>query len=65
MGILKDETDLYIIECDNCGDEEGTFESFEDALDFKRDRVYGWRSRRCNGDWEDLCPDCAEEEGLL
>ena len=43
--------------CDATADEQ--FDSFEDAVAFKRDRSNGWRSRNVDGVWEDLCPDCA------
>jgi len=50
---------IYTLECDVCGNEaEEDFDSFEEALAFKRDKINGWRSRHTEGNWQDVCPDC-------
>ena len=48
----------YSLECDVCGEEVTGFDSFEDALHFKKDPVNAWTSRRVDGDWYDRCPAC-------
>ena len=49
----------YTLVCDICGasvDEE--YESFQGAEDARKD--LGWKSRKIDGDWADICPDCIE-----
>jgi len=46
----------YVLVCDHCGDEAGDFDTFEDAVDGKRD--YGFHSTKASGFWEDVCEDC-------
>jgi hypothetical protein len=56
--ILK-EYGKYTLICDICG--AGThdeFDSFQDAIDAKEDN--GWKSKRVEGEWMDICPDCIE-----
>lgn len=52
---------FYVIECDECGEESEGFDDFYDAVEWKKDRSNGWRSRKVDGDWQDLCPECAEK----
>ena len=35
-------------------------DEFNDAVDYKKSN--GWRSRKVDGEWVDLCPDCQREE---
>jgi hypothetical protein len=49
----------YMLECDVCGeaaDEE--FDEFFDAVEWKKDYGNGWISKRVQGEWEDVCPNC-------
>ena len=62
MSITRAFEDCFELECDRCGVSE-EFCSFDEALDFKRDRSNGWRSTNETGEWEDLCPDCVEGRG--
>jgi Fe2+ or Zn2+ uptake regulation protein len=51
----------YTLTCDNCGYEhDDEFDDFDDAVAAKRED--GWKSRKVNGEWEDWCPDCVENE---
>ena len=46
--------------CDLCGTRlPGEF-SFMDAVEAKKDA--GWKSRKIDGEWEDVCTDCQFEE---
>ena len=55
--------DFFSLYCDICGEEaEEQFDEFEEAVDYKK--ANGWKSRKRNGEWEDICPDCADELGL-
>lgn len=48
---------VYELECDVCGESpDETFDDFEDAVNFKREQ--GWKSRKIDGEWCDLCPGC-------
>ena len=52
----------YILYCDGCGKgEEGPFDSFDEAREWKRDagRDEGWTSAKTDGgEWQDRCPSC-------
>ncbi len=49
----------FILICDNCGEEfDELFDDFYDAVEAKK--YYGWKSKRINGEWEDVCPECQE-----
>lgn len=50
---------LYTLICDICDHEAKPFFSFQDAVDYKKDN--GWRSKKFNGEWHDICPECQEE----
>lgn len=51
----------YTLECDICGAEaEETFDSFMDAVEWKKDKSNGWTSKKRDGEWMDVCPDCRE-----
>jgi hypothetical protein len=50
---------IYTLECDICGNEAGgDFDSFYEAVEWKKDRGNGWISRNTDTGWEDVCPDC-------
>lgn len=49
----------YELICDRCempADE--TFETFIEAVSFKKDPDNNWISRKTEGVWEDVCQDC-------
>ena len=51
----------YTVVCDNCGEEiPDGFSGFDEAVEAKKDE--GWKSRKVNGQWEDWCYDCLEDE---
>lgn len=53
--------EFYYLICDVCGEEApASFHEFREAVRYKK--AEGWRSRRRDGEWEDVCPDCQEEE---
>ena len=69
--INKEDYDAFSLTCDHCEEEaEETFETFEEAVQFKKDN--GWRSVKnvFENTWSDLCPDCqspsilAEHKGI-
>ena len=50
---------FYYLICDVCGEEApASFCEFQEAVRYKK--AEGWRSRRRDGEWEDVCPDCQE-----
>lgn len=50
----------YTRSCDICGEViPETFPDFYDAVQFKKDN--GWKSRKINGEWHDVCPECLKE----
>lgn len=52
---------LFFLTCDVCqGEADETFFEFSEAVQYKKDN--GWQSRKRNGEWEDVCPDCQDEE---
>jgi hypothetical protein len=49
----------YTLICDICGvGTDQDFDSFQDAIDARDD--IGWKSKRVDGEWLDICPDCIE-----
>ena len=52
---------MYTLTCDICGDEyPETFCDFYDAVEAKKEN--GWKSRKTDGEWVDVCDACLEEE---
>ncbi len=52
----------YSAVCDRCGNRLPGEETFMDAVRSKKRN--GWKSRKLDaGEWEDICPDCQDEEG--
>ena len=58
--IEKDFLGDYVLSCDCCG-EEVMQDSFEECVEYKKDKSNGWISRKVNGSWEDICPECKGE----
>lgn len=54
--------DGFMPTCDICGNELPPEDTFQDAVDAKKEA--GWKSRKANGEWEDVCDDCLGEEGI-
>ena len=49
----------YSLLCDECGEEaDEAFESFSEAVEFRKNKENGWHSVKYEDEWEDLCPDC-------
>lgn len=46
----------YVLVCDECGREVKYFNTFDEAVEYKRDNR--WKSRKEDGEWVTLCPDC-------
>jgi hypothetical protein len=57
--IEGDKDDGFVLLCDNCGEEADVlFESFQEAVDYKKDSDNGWRTiKDKNGAWCELCPE--------
>lgn len=55
----------YVLTCDYCEDDvEEYFDSFMDAVHFKKDNE--WKSVKTrNGAWKELCPECAGDAAIL
>ena len=50
--------DMYRLVCDVCGeDAPSAFWEFDAAAKYKRDN--GWKLQQHEGEWEDVCPECA------
>jgi hypothetical protein len=62
--IEKADKDAFVLFCDHCGDScDEVFETFQDAVDYKKDADNGWRIiKDKNGDWCELCPACNTPE---
>mgnify|MGYP000934636240 CR=1 FL=1 len=52
--------DTYTPICDICGEELAYELDFMDAVKAKKDA--GWKNRKVDGEWEDICPSCQDEE---
>lgn len=50
----------FYLTCDICDYQEGPFDEFYDALNFKQNE--GWKSQKDNNNvWQHVCPECLEE----
>ena len=57
--IYKEFVGFYYLTCDVCGEESGQlFDEFNDAVEWKKNRDNGWRSRMVDGEWQDECEEC-------
>jgi hypothetical protein len=59
------EKDYFLLSCDICGvTEEGPFETFNDAVEYKRDNPDEWKSLFLKNEqdgkhkWHDVCAGC-------
>lgn len=59
--ILREPDGMYL-QCDFCPTYEGEFETFNDAVRYKR--THNWRSVKIKGEWFDKCPECASPRRL-
>ena len=62
MSIVKDRDGrktVYIATCDLCGAELPPESLWIETVEAKK--ANGWRSRKIDGEWEDICPDCQSE----
>jgi len=52
----------YVVHCDFCDEELYLMDSeyFQDAL--REMKEYGWKSRKENDEWVNICPDCLAKE---
>ncbi len=49
----------YTLICDICGaSSDEKYENFQDAKDARKN--LGWKSRKIDGEWADICPECFE-----
>jgi hypothetical protein len=69
--IDKYEDHVFYISCDICGaTEEGPFESWDDAVQYKKDHPDQWRSLRIydkedhKSYWNDVCAGCIPKTPL-
>ena len=46
----------YVLVCDECGHEVKYFDTFQEAVDYKKEN--SWRSKKDGDEWLDVCPDC-------
>lgn len=51
---------LYTPTCDICGNELTAEFDFYDAVEAKKNN--GWKSRKVDGEWIDVCTDCLDQE---
>jgi hypothetical protein len=58
--ITGDDDSWYSLTCDECGeDADEAFETFYEAVEWKKDRDNGWRAvKGMDDEWHDLCPTC-------
>ena len=56
--ISKEGGDFWLY-CDKCSNYETGFGTWQDIIEFKKNKNNGWGSRKeKDGDWMDLCPEC-------
>jgi len=55
---LEAGTGFFLI-CDHCEEVLDGFESWDEAVEYKKDKANGWRTiKDKDNDWCDLCPQC-------
>lgn len=57
--MISKEYNEFKLYCDMCGECVTGFNSFEDAIAFKRKE--GWATVKIGDDWENYCPICSED----
>ena len=58
--MISKEYGKYILSCDICSAAaEEEYETFQDAVDAKSDK--GWKSKKIEGQWVDVCLDCLKK----
>jgi len=65
--IEKINTNQFALSCDICCEtidahnehRQRHFDSFHKAVDYKKDN--GWKSKKIDGEWQDICPECQKE----
>lgn len=57
--MIERDYNLYILVCDSCGEEYGTYDSFEEAVAAKK--KLNFVSKREGKQWIDICEDCQNE----
>lgn len=55
--IIEKNREFFLV-CDMCGQEVGGFDSFDGAVNYKRDS--DWESQLFKHGWEDICEECLE-----
>ena len=58
MAIIENSDDDFTLICDECERKVKGFDSFMDAVDYKKEN--GWKNKNESGEWIDRCPNCAE-----
>jgi len=48
----------YALVCDVCWEVPYSSDDFNDVVDHKKEN--GWKSRKADGEWIDVCPDCQD-----
>lgn len=57
--MIRKENKEYVLYCDQCSNYKEGFNTWQEALDFKKAKKQGWGCRKDKNDnWIDLCPDC-------
>ena len=54
--MIEQRGDRFVLICTECGYEVKYFDSFDEAVDYKKEN--GWKSKKVEGEWVTLCPNC-------
>lgn len=57
---VEKEYGCYIPTCDYCGSHLSDCTSYDEAI--KAFRLNGWKARKEDGEWKNICTDCLEWE---
>jgi hypothetical protein len=57
--MIDKEYNQYVLACDICNYEVKYFDLFQEAVDYIKEN--GWLSRKLDGEWMDICPECQDE----
>jgi hypothetical protein len=59
--MIEKSNGVFNLVCDICGEKAlKVFFEFNEAVNYKKHN--DWKSQKYRGEWEDVCPNCQEEE---
>lgn len=61
--IREDSPKVFVVTCDDCGDEVRKVGSFLDVVNGIKNN--GWKNTKIDNEWKNYCPDCSPDNNSL